>query len=445
MAVTRFEELSKKYESLKKYHDSIQIKYRKERNIWKEWINHIESGHTNDRTPKTNRSENSPSARQPSDLSLNRRKRARTGPCETDLGVTVPSTSTIMISDLAIKSEPAEFTDLHTITSPKGNHRTEEPVCEEPMMTRALNLTSSQEPQSIDLDQVTIRKATAGGAMHRRGMSVSYDTMDRLMLSTNDKATVKHFASNNDFLEKAEIEARPFELNPVVAMDGCSRARSRPCSRSVVKVEEETFSDTNRMKDSPCSSSLPDLVSKGKVLPSEAADSTGIPSDDHSAEKHSTAQRQKRNRKPHQTTQKSLSMSDYMIDHRHNDGISHAYHETVRGKAARRRLHASDCGCCANFYKLAGTPVKQDELLWRSPTSQTKSTPRPDLKQMIGRHRSAWRRSPTPPGFWDCDFPTTQELRQEKDENEERRSRKFREVERSAKANGKYRKRNEDA
>lgn len=96
------------------------------------------------------------------------------------------------------------------------------------------------------------------------------------------------------------------------------------------------------------------------------------------------------------------------------------YHEVVRGKEARKALHASDCACCSDFYKLAGPGMRNTGPAWRSPPQTVPH----DTKQQVGRHRSRWQRSPTPPLFWDCDFPTTQQLAQEREQNRERRARK---------------------
>ncbi|KND03848.1 uncharacterized protein SPPG_01303 [Spizellomyces punctatus DAOM BR117] len=84
------------------------------------------------------------------------------------------------------------------------------------------------------------------------------------------------------------------------------------------------------------------------------------------------------------------------------NGVPYKYHEVVRNKEQRKKMHAEDCACCTGFYKAAG-PIKPLHELGAAPPSEA------DRLQKVSRHRH-WHAPPdTPPGFWDVDFPTTQQ------------------------------------
>ncbi|KAK3931903.1 DNA endonuclease RBBP8 [Frankliniella fusca] len=70
---------------------------------------------------------------------------------------------------------------------------------------------------------------------------------------------------------------------------------------------------------------------------------------------------------------------------------SYAYQEkTVRGKK-RKALPGQTCYKCEGFYKAAGIEKKGINK--------------------CSKHRQQWARQPSPKGFWDLEFPSTQEIR----------------------------------
>ncbi|KAJ3021677.1 hypothetical protein HKX48_008056 [Thoreauomyces humboldtii] len=83
-----------------------------------------------------------------------------------------------------------------------------------------------------------------------------------------------------------------------------------------------------------------------------------------------------------------------------DDPVPFAYHEVVRNKERRKKMHAEDCPCCTGFYKTSG-PLKAHAELG-APDSV-------DRIQKVGRHRHLHKPPNTPPGYWDLNFPTTQE------------------------------------
>lgn len=103
--------------------------------------------------------------------------------------------------------------------------------------------------------------------------------------------------------------------------------------------------------------------------------------------------------KPVKGVEVTLPSRNVVIDAAANDGLNYAYEEVVRGHK-RKQMHAEDCPCCSKFYTMAaGAGLVQ---------GSTRITPM-QMKQQHSRHRYHFKRQQTPPGFWNADFPTTQE------------------------------------
>ena len=74
------------------------------------------------------------------------------------------------------------------------------------------------------------------------------------------------------------------------------------------------------------------------------------------------------------------------------------FEQVVRKKHLRAQMHGTDCACCSNYYNAT------KEL---NPSEN-------NHQQQISRHRVWSKRPETPPGFWDVDFPNTQQLKEYK-------------------------------
>ena len=140
----------------------------------------------------------------------------------------------------------------------------------------------------------------------------------------------------------------------------------------------------------------------------------------------------------------SLRLDDFRINPRLNAGEGFAFTEVVRNRADRDGLAGCvDPNCCGKHWRVLalsernavgpsllvqaasirlmedhlgddahrlGTMTrKEKEDLWLEAKIR-------DLADRYGRHRHRFHRQPSPPGFWDADFPTTQE--QEKQDEE---------------------------
>lgn len=128
----------------------------------------------------------------------------------------------------------------------------------------------------------------------------------------------------------------------------------------------------------------------------------------------------------------NLRLEDFKINPKYM-GTTHAFTDTLRGRDARRGLHACtrpDCcgGALAKVIAMGGTEMtgKTDaEALeaflgddWSNHIGAYSAEKRKDIVMQAhvfvfanqhGKHKSAFERRSTPPGFWDTDFPTTQQ------------------------------------
>lgn len=142
-----------------------------------------------------------------------------------------------------------------------------------------------------------------------------------------------------------------------------------------------------------------------------------------------------------------LNLSDFRINPKYNPGFKHAHNNVVRGKVARQCLPGCRRDCCRNqFLALANamrppghvvTPsqAEADDRLLENYLGGT-SYKIPTMKQHeredqllaarawkigkdSGKHKAKFQRRTTPPGFWDTDFPSTQEAIVQRQKEEE--------------------------
>ena len=142
----------------------------------------------------------------------------------------------------------------------------------------------------------------------------------------------------------------------------------------------------------------------------------------------------------------ALSLSDFKVNPKFNEGFNFAYSEVVRNKSDRAELPGcTDENCCgkkfrdmamnerdavgpallqqvANIelverflgddaHRLRGMSREEKEDLWVEAKVR-------DLANRFGRHKHRYTRRPSPPGFWNPDMPSTQELAREREETD---------------------------
>ncbi|KAI9018986.1 hypothetical protein DFJ74DRAFT_675550 [Hyaloraphidium curvatum] len=85
-----------------------------------------------------------------------------------------------------------------------------------------------------------------------------------------------------------------------------------------------------------------------------------------------------------------------------------AYNETVRKKEERRKLHGTTCACCQDY----AFKTFIDPSVLPDPNAPGLNLPRTvdERLQQLSKHRQTFVRSGTPEGYWDMDFPSTQQL-----------------------------------
>lgn len=149
---------------------------------------------------------------------------------------------------------------------------------------------------------------------------------------------------------------------------------------------------------------------------------------------------------------------DFIINPMLNGGVRFEYHEVVRGNK-KKCQHGVDCQQCEKFYELAGTGIQAIGPKWSSESQNNKIgkenittnakgfatndassqfdfdkvRPRPgatrpvevgfyqtveiSAKQNASRHRTktGLKRASSPEGFWQTDFPSTQEVAKERE------------------------------
>ncbi|KAG5518517.1 hypothetical protein PMAC_002913 [Pneumocystis sp. 'macacae'] len=144
------------------------------------------------------------------------------------------------------------------------------------------------------------------------------------------------------------------------------------------------------------------------------------------------------------STEKCLD--DYIINLDRNNNIPYAYDEVVRGKESRKHLLACACDNCIKFFEAHGPIATIPKPKWRSP-SKEKVHLESNRKhiyenlQQVSRHRAAFFRAKTPPGFWESDFPNTQQEQEYRKQAEIQNRERLKERELEAERGGRWKKR----
>jgi hypothetical protein len=138
-----------------------------------------------------------------------------------------------------------------------------------------------------------------------------------------------------------------------------------------------------------------------------------------------------------------LTVHDFKVNPAYNQGYSHAFSETVRKRGDRMCLPGcTNPQCCGSTFRTfaeAQGPLSlsQEEALLEDylgdaydnmSMTQMSTEERQELvlqartKKMAkeaGKHREAYERRRSPPGFWRVDFPTTQEHQDDRERSKE--------------------------
>ncbi|KAF8540777.1 hypothetical protein BDD12DRAFT_831976 [Trichophaea hybrida] len=144
----------------------------------------------------------------------------------------------------------------------------------------------------------------------------------------------------------------------------------------------------------------------------------------HSADVARGQQRQKQQQVvngPQQATTVD-DVTAFKINPAANQGLNYAYHEIVRDREERRCLPGCTRACCrglGKFIEAAGLPLTQRRgPKWRSSSPAPSQQPEDEevFVDRYGRHREAFPRRVSPPGFWESDMPDTPTLKKQHEE-----------------------------
>lgn len=160
----------------------------------------------------------------------------------------------------------------------------------------------------------------------------------------------------------------------------------------------------------------------------------------------------------------SLTMESFKVNPKFNNGHSFAFTEVVRNRDERAEIPGCvDPNCCGKYframaqseleaagpslihragdialledylgdqvYKLGSMTRQEKEELWLEAKTR-------ELANKHGKHRHRFTRRQSPPGFWNADFPSTQENQKDREEGEKREKRMIEERYREAMREG---------
>ncbi|CAG7556043.1 unnamed protein product [Fusarium equiseti] len=251
-------------------------------------------------------------------------------------------------------------------------------------------------------------------------------------------------------------------LNSPAAQDGTPSGRPTPrtATRSSTTAEDLAipgrrvlpFEGAGRVRDKPpvqqmlTPSRTPTIASTSKITPETARSPLASKKGAQSGLRHKPVSQ--------------LRPDDFKINPEANEGHDFAFSDVIRGRDERSRMQGcTDMHCCGKHwralalsqrpdppltatqrqeeqklleeymgdfaYRLGTMDKKERDELWIEAKMQ-------ELANKYGKHRYHYSRMRSPPGFWNADFPTTQELEEERSEAAQREKQTVRDRHREA-------------
>jgi hypothetical protein len=143
-----------------------------------------------------------------------------------------------------------------------------------------------------------------------------------------------------------------------------------------------------------------------------------------------------------------LGVHDFKINPEYNNGYDYAFTDVVRKQAARRCLPGcTKPECCGNIFRALATAARDPNKPVTASQEEAETTllkeflgdnankirnmtraerneallqaKTRELANKHGKHRHAYERRRSPPGFWRIDFPSTQEEREDRQKLEQ--------------------------
>lgn len=251
-------------------------------------------------------------------------------------------------------------------------------------------------------------------------------------------------------------------LNSPAAQDGTPSGRPTPrtATRPSTTAEDLAipgrrvlpFEGAGRVRDRPpvqqmlTPSRTPTIAATSKIIPQDARSPLAFKKGAQSGLRHKPVSQ--------------LHPDDFKINPEANEGHDFAFSDVIRGRDERSRMQGcTDMHCCGKHwralavsqrpdppltatqrqeeqklleeymgdfaYRLGTMDKKERDELWIEAKMQ-------ELANKYGKHRYHYSRMRSPPGFWNADFPNTQELEEERSEAAQREKQTVRDRHREA-------------
>lgn len=143
-----------------------------------------------------------------------------------------------------------------------------------------------------------------------------------------------------------------------------------------------------------------------------------------------------------------LRVGDFKVNPKFNNGYKYVFDEVVRNKADRAQLSGcTDYNCCGRHYRalaeselsasgtaalsrvadvnmmevyLGGAAHQLEDMTLEERREVWIRAKAQDMANRLGKHRHRFTRQASPPGYWNPDFPTTQEMEENREESARR-------------------------
>ncbi|GKU00380.1 dna repair protein endonuclease sae2 [Fusarium langsethiae] len=320
-----------------------------------------------------------------------------------------------------------------------------------PQIARSIERASALTPMSVN------RRVVRPGI--EKPITPLRKGLDRGISTLADDGEAYRQSNGRDPAPKGKLDAL---LNGSAAQDGAPAGRLTPRSAARPNTIAEDlaipgrrvlpFEAASRAKDRPAVQQMltpnrtPTIAATSKITPQNARSPLASKQGAQSGLRHKPLSQ--------------LRPDDFKINPQANDGHDFAFADVVRDKDERSRMQGcTDMHCCGKdyrklaisqrpnppltaaerqeeqklleeylgdfAYKLGTMAKKERDELWIEAKTH-------ELANKYNNHRYHYARMRSPPGFWNADFPDTQELEQERSEAVQRQKQTVRDRHREA-------------
>ncbi|KAH6666753.1 DNA repair protein endonuclease SAE2/CtIP C-terminus-domain-containing protein [Halenospora varia] len=308
---------------------------------------------------------------------------------------------------------PLGLSDSST-ASPR-NHQARSKACATSGLAREIISNPRKESDGIRSNRFTARRSLEPSWPSSRESVQSRPTSKETPKPSTDP--LRHMSAHNMDVHKGLARA-PREL-PWLSNNNTPISASKGSVRKSVEQVSPPKGSVHRSAEIA-------RPSTAKARPVRILQDVGLAWDDHPDNEPLRA-------RPHSM----LKIGDFKINPNHNQGYDYAFRDVVRGRDQRRCLPGcTKPDCCGNQFRVLAEQMNKEDFRTASQEAADeqlledflgnnayklqnmnkvekaelllKARTR-ELANQFGKHRHAYERRKSPPGFWDTDFPTTQE------------------------------------